>query len=301
MLNLNDLLLFVRVVQNKGFAAAGRATGIPKSTLSKRVSALEQHLRVRLVQRTSRSFAVTEAGAEVYRHATAMLAAAEAAEGAVQGRLAEPAGTVRLTASVPTSQFRLATLLPELALTYPKIRLQLHVSDRFVDIVREGFDIAVRSHFAPLPDSDLVHRRLGLQPNILVASADYVSHRGMPSDPKDLAAHDGLLAAVSPPCWQLERADGATAEARPGIRMVADETTVLLGALRAGLGVACLPAEFCRDELADGTLVRVLDDWTAGGVTTSLLMPTRRGLLPSVRAVADFLAERLSRSEPQRQ
>src|SRR3990170_2884020 len=155
MLNLNDLLVFVRVVDHGGFAAASRALGIPKSTLSQRLSALEKAIGVRLVQRTSRSFVVTEIGRDFHRHAAAMLIEAEAAEHVVKGRLAEPSGTVRITASLPIAQFRLAPLLPRLAASYPKIRIMLHVTDRFVDIVQEGFDIAIRHHFAPLPDTDL--------------------------------------------------------------------------------------------------------------------------------------------------
>ncbi|HEX8661058.1 MAG TPA: LysR family transcriptional regulator, partial [Brevundimonas sp.] len=130
VLNLNDLQAFVQVVDHGGFTAAGRALGVPKSTLSKRLSDLETAIGVRLVQRTSRSFAVTEIGRDFYRHAAAMLIEAEAAENVVKGRLAEPSGTVRITASLPIAQFRLASLLPRLAASFPKVRIMLDVSDR---------------------------------------------------------------------------------------------------------------------------------------------------------------------------
>jgi DNA-binding transcriptional LysR family regulator len=294
MLNLNDLLVFVQVVDHGGFAAAGRALGIPKSTLSKRLSELEKAIGVRLVQRTSRSFAVTEIGRDFHRHAAAMLIEAAAAEHIIKGRLAEPSGTVRITASLPIAQFRLATLLPRLAAGYPKVRIMLDVSDRFVDIVQEGFDIAIRNHFAPLPDTDLVQRRIYYDPAWLVASADYIRENGMPSRPEEANGLDGLMASSSDRVWTLHDGEGAVAEIAPSPRYFANETVSLREAARAGLGVACLASSFCAPLIESGALVRILPDWTARGVATTLLMPHRRGQLPSVRVVADHLIAELS-------
>ena len=294
MLNLNDLLVFVQVVNHGGVAAAGRALGIPKSTLSKRLSELEKAIGVRLIQRTSRSFAVTEIGRDFHRHAAAMLIEAEAAEDVIKGRLAEPSGTVRITASLPIAQFHLASLLPRLAASYPKVRIVLDVSDRFVDIVQEGFDIAIRNHFAPLPDTDLVQRRIHRDPAWLVASAGYFREKGMPSRPEDINGLDGLMASSSDRAWTLRDGEGAVAELTPSPRYVANETVSLLEAAKAGLGVACLASSFCASLIESGALVRILPGWTARGVTTTLLMPHRRGQLPSVRMVADHLIDELS-------
>jgi DNA-binding transcriptional LysR family regulator len=299
MLNLNDLRLFALVVDHGGFAPAARHLAVPKSTLSKRVAALESQLGVRLLQRTSRSFSVTEAGRDLHRHATAMLVEAEAAEHTVRGRMAEPTGTVRITASVPTAQLLLAPLLPGLARALPKVGIVLQATDRFVDIVQEGIDIALRSHFAPLPDSGLVQRQLEYDPGWLVASPAYLLERGEPSQPEDLASHDGLLVDPGQAAWRLADGHGRTTDATPFPRFHADEAVVLLEAARAGLGIACLPAKLCRALIAGGVLRRVLPDWNAGGVTTTLLMPHRRGLLPSVRAVADFLVEQLRSGDSQ--
>lgn len=298
MLNLNDLFVFVQVVKHGGVAAAGRALGVPKSTLSKRLSELEKAIGVRLIQRTSRSFAVTEIGRDFHRHAAAMLIEAEAAEDVIKGRLAEPSGTVRITASLPIAQFRLAPLLPRLAVTYPKIRVVLDVSDRLVDIVQEGFDIAIRNHFAPLPDTDLVQRRIHDDPAWLVASADYIGKKGMPSRPGEANGLDGLMASPSDRVWTLHDGQGAVADVEPLPRYVANETVSLLEAAKAGLGVACLASSFCARLIESGALVRILPGWTARGVTTTLLMPHRRGLLPSVRVVADHLIDELSRRPP---
>lgn len=294
MLNLNDLLVFVQVVDHGGFAAAGRALGIPKSTLSKRLSELEKAIGVRLVQRTSRSFTVTEIGRDFHRHAAAMLIEAEAAEHVIKGRLAEPSGTVRITASLPIAQFRLAPILPRLAASYPKVRIMLDVSDRFVDIVQEGFDIAIRNHFAPLPDTELVQRRIDYDPAWLVASLDYIRKNGMPSRPEEANGLDGIMASSSERVWTLHDGQGVVAEVTPSPRHIANETVSLREAARAGLGVACLAGSFCAPLIESGALVRILPDWTARGVATTLLMPHRRGQLPSVRVVADHLIAELS-------
>ncbi|WP_041409376.1 LysR substrate-binding domain-containing protein [Sinorhizobium fredii] len=293
MANLNDFTFFVHVVDHRGFAPAARALNIPKSTLSKRVAELEKDLGARLINRTSRRFAVTETGEDFYRHAAAMLIEAEAAENVVKGRLSEPSGAVRITASVPTAQLSLAPLLPELALAYPKIRVMLHATDRFVDIVQEGFDMAVRDHFAPLPDSGLVQRRVGSQSKLLVAAPAYLNQRGLPAGAESLAEHDGLMTSLISQGWLMEHRDGTSVEISPNPRFVADESRVLLAAALAGLGITALPGKLCQEEIASGALVHILPEWTAGKVTTTILMPHRRGQLPSVRAAVDFIAARL--------
>lgn len=289
MRNLNDYYFFVQVVEQGGFAPAARHTGMPKSTLAKRVAALEAELGVRLIQRTSRRFTVTELGQQFYRHAAAMLIEADAAEDIVKGRLAEPSGTVRITASVPTAQGLLAKALVELAVAYPKIHVSLHVTDRFVDMVQEGFDIAVRNHFAPLPDSGLVQRRVASEPICLVASPAYLAARGTPRLPQDLQQHSGLISSMAGGPWRLESDNGVMVEVALTPRMHADESTVLLHAAQEGLGIACLPRHMCEAAIAAGRVQRVLPEWRAGTVTTTLLMPHRRGQLPSVRLVADAI------------
>ncbi|MES2939646.1 MAG: LysR substrate-binding domain-containing protein [Pseudomonadota bacterium] len=293
MLNLNDLLLFAQAVEAGGFAPASRRHATPKSTLSKRVAALEASVGARLIQRSSRSFQLTDVGRAFYEHARAALIEVEAAAQTVQRRLAEPSGPVRLTASLPTTQFRLAPLLPELARRHPKLELQLHATDRFVDLAQEGFDIAVRSHFAPLPDSDLVQRQLTVEPVLLVASPAYLQEQGKPRHPRDLAEHCGLLTGPDAGTWTLRAAGSKEERATPKRRLVADESVVLINAATAGLGIAPSPLSICSGALARGELVRVLPRWEAGTVRTTVLMTHRRGQLPSVRAVVEFLAERI--------
>ncbi|MCC5812677.1 MAG: LysR family transcriptional regulator [Ectothiorhodospiraceae bacterium] len=294
MLNLNDLQVFVQVVDHGGFTAASRRLGVPKSTLSKRVKELEKRAGVRLIHRTSRSFTVTELGQDFYRHASAMLIEAEAAENVIKGRLAEPSGTVRVTASVPTVQHALAPLLPKIVSAYPRVRVVLYATDRFVDVIQDGFDIAIRDHFDPLPDSSLVQRRIGVAPFWLVASEGHARELGNPVQPSDIEGRDGLFTTQGETGWTLQNGEGGACRVSLQPRYYANESTALLEAAKAGLGIACLPSGLCAESIDAGTLQRILPDWTAGKVTTTLLMPHRRGQLPSVRVVADLLVNALS-------
>lgn len=281
-------------MEHGGFAAASRRLGVPKSTISKRVAQLEASLGARLIQRTSRSFTLTEVGRDFHEHARAAMIEAEAAERVVRRRTVEPSGPVRLTVSVPVAQVYLSASIPKLVRAYPKIELFVDVTDRFVDIVQEGYDIAVRSHFAPLPPSGLVQRPVSVEPFILVAAPSYLAGRDPIETPTELAAHRGLVSDRSARTWRLFGPEGRRIDVAPIPVMVANESTVLAGAAEAGLGIAVLPASFCRARLRAGSLVRVLPAWDAGRVTTTLLMPHRRGQLPAVRATAEFLITALA-------
>ena len=294
-MKLNDLAYFVAVVERRGFAAAAEVMQVPKSSVSKRIAALEKDLGVRLIQRTTRRFQVTEAGDDVYRHAAAALLEAEAARDAVQRRLAEPRGLVRVSAAMTTVQMALAELVPIFADRHPKVQIALTATNRFVDLVHDGFDVAVRAHRAPLASSDYLQRRLGFSPNHLVASPGYLARKGMPEAPGALEQHDAILADISQATsiWTLEAADGDKVEVGGTPRIFADDPGTLLNAALSGLGIANLPRGMCWPAIRDGRLVPVLPDWRSGGVTISLLSPHRRGQLPSVRAVIDFLADGL--------
>lgn len=289
MLNLNDLRMFVQAVESGGFTAAARRLGSPKSTISKRVAELEAELGARLIHRTSRSFTLTELGREFYEHARAAIIEAEAAQNVVRQRMAEPIGTVRITASVPVAQFQLAEHLPGLLQAYPKIEVQLHVTDRFVDLVHENFDIAVRSHRSALPDTGLVQRRMSVERTILVAAPAYLERRGMPRTPHDLSQHDGVNGSLSVRNWLLRNDSNEEMTVTPRSSFAADEAGMLLQAAKAGLGIVCVPETIARASLARGELVHVLPDWFENTITTTILTPHRRGQLPAVRAVIDHL------------
>ena len=189
MQDLNDLYYFAMVVDHGGFAAAERALGIPKSRLSRRITQLESDLGVRLLQRSTRRFAVTDVGNSVYRHAQTMLAEANAAREVVDRLSAEPRGVVRVSVPVGLAQQQMPRLLPEFLARYPQVRLQLHVSNRKVDLINEGFDVALRVRSRLDDDGGLVMRSFGEIQELLVASPRYLDGMGRPTDPDQLAEH----------------------------------------------------------------------------------------------------------------
>lgn len=298
METLTELFTYAKVVESEGFTAAARKLGLPKSTLSKRVSELERRLGVSLIARSSRAFRVTELGEEVYRHAKAMIAEADAAASAVQRRRSEPAGIVRLTASAATIQSGLNQILHRLAEEHAKVQVILHASNTYVDLLQEGFDLAVRAHYEPLKDSSLFQRRLGTPPAVLVASRSYLERHGAPESPRDLDSHAGLFHAptIRPATWRLRSAGHRPMDAQPHPRMYADEPSALVSAAIAGLGIAALPMGLCRAELERRALIRVLPGWDAGRASVSVLAVRKADALPSVRVVRDFLVANLPRA-----
>ena len=293
MLDLNDVFYFVQVVEKKGISAAARALDLPKSTVSRHILALETVLGARLIQRTTRTFAVTEIGQEFYAHAVATLIEAETAENVVRQRMADPSGTIRFSCSVALAQLGLAELIPRFMTLFPRIRIVQHATNRLVDPVQEGFDVCLRAHSTPLPASTLIQRRLVDIPWHLFAGPAYLARKGTPANPDDLAAHDGvgLRQTDEAHVWSLtyeQRPDKkATVAYAPCLQ--SDDMGTLKVAARM-LGIVALPGYVGRKEVESGLLVRVLPQWHAGIATLSILMPSRRGLLPSVRAFIDFLS-----------
>jgi DNA-binding transcriptional LysR family regulator len=292
VLDLNDFYYFVQVVDRGGFTAAGRSLRMPKSTLSYRIQQLETGLGVRLLNRTSRRFGVTDAGADFYRHAVGVLQQAERAEDVMRERLSEPTGVVRFTTGVATAQFAMKEIICDFILRHPKVDLVQHVTDQQVDLIGENYDVAIRAHSSPLPDSTLVQRTLAPAPWFLFAGAAYLETHGAPKHPTDLADRPSLFMMRDKvtPAWRLSHEDGreVTLPLRP--RLLSDDMVALKHAAQRGLGVVALPAYVCREELRSGALTRILPDWRAGFGTISALIPYRHGLLPSVRAFVDHLA-----------
>jgi DNA-binding transcriptional LysR family regulator len=293
VLDLNDFFYFVHVVDRGGFTAAGRTLRIPKSTLSHRIQQLETKLGVRLLNRTSRRFAMTDAGVEFHRHAVVMLREAELAETAMRQRLSEPTGTVRCTAAVATMQFAMRDMVADFLVRYPKVNVVAHATDKNVDIVGENYDVAIRAHTDPLPDSTLVQRTLTPAPWFLFAGSAYLDANGTPQALQDLRSHPSLfmmrtgVAAV----WRLRHSSKAKELVMPlAPRLLSDDMIGLKQAAIAGLGVVALPGYVCRDEVRSGALRRVLPAWQAGDSTITALIPYRQGLLPSVRVFIDHLA-----------
>lgn len=293
MRDLNDLYFFVQIVDHGGFAPAGRALGIPKSRLSRRMQMLEERLGARLIQRSTRRFSVTEAGREFYDHCVAMLVEADAAEETIARSRAEPMGKVRFSCPTALLYFQVADMLARYMAAHPKVEVELESTNRRVDVIREGFDFAIRVRFPPLEETDLVMRRLGPSPQHLLASPTLLRGLPRPLVPADLATLPSV--DLGPPqrehVWSLEGPDGATAEVRHAPRLVTDDMVALCFAATRGIGVVQLPTMMAGAHLADGRLVDVLPDWAPRSGIVHAVFPSRRGLLPSVRSLIDFLAE----------
>jgi DNA-binding transcriptional LysR family regulator len=295
MPELDDFYYFAKVVEHGGYAAAARSLSIPKSRLSRHVSALEERLGVRLVNRSTRRFVVTEVGQEVQRHAVAMLAEADAALHAVEFARAEPRGLLKASCPVALAQSGLADILPEFLARHPQVRLNLHVSNRRVDVLNEGFDVALRVRTRPSGEDGLVMRTFRELRELLVASRVYLESRAALTHPQQLAEVDtlGFAPESDRQSWELTGPEGASARVEHAPRLVCHDFAVLRAAALAGLGIALLPESVVRADLAAGRLERVLPAWNLPQGICHVVFPTRRGLLPAVRAFIDFLAQRL--------
>lgn len=286
--DLNDYAYFAEVVAHGGFAAAGRALREPKSKLSRRVAGLEERLGLRLIERSSRRFRVTETGQAFYERCRAMLAEAEQAEALVAQAQAEPHGRIRF--SCPTGLVGPVTgLINAFLARFPKVRLQLVATDRAVDLIGERIDLALRVRTSLTTDAALTMRSLGMSLRILVASpalASQVLHvedlAALPTLATDTASEDIE--------WQLEAEDGRKQVVRLQPRMGCEDMAAVRDAAIDGLGIAMLPDHVCRLALEQGQLVRILPDWHGLKGMVHLVFTTRRGLSPAVRALIDHLA-----------
>lgn len=293
MQDLNDLYYFAQVVDHGGFAPAGRALGMPKSKLSRRIALLEERLGVRLIQRSTRRFSVTEIGQTYYAHCKAVLVEAEAAQEAIDVTRSEPRGVVRMTCPVALLDTRIGDMLAQFMVANPRIEVHLEATDRRVDLVSEGVDIAIRVRPPPLQDTDLVMRVLADRGQCLVASPALLQQFGAPKSPADLARLPSLDMGVpqNEHVWSLHGPDGAQALIHHRPRLITASIPALRSAAVAAAGVVQLPTMMLVEQFARDELVRVVPEWTPRREIIHAVFASRRGLLPSVRALLDFLAE----------
>lgn len=295
MQDLNDLYYFAQVVEQGGFSAAARTLDIPKSRLSRRISQLEERLGVRLLQRTTRRLRLTTAGERYLRYCREMTASARAAEDAMRQLQSEPSGPVVVSCPVSLAQQILAPLLPEFLDTWPAVSVQVMVTNRRIDLIREGVDLALRVRTRLDTDAELVVRRLGTAMGALVASPSYLQRHGMPESPQDLQNHITLSFNEPQPevHWALRNLQGEEMELTVRPQLCCNDFIMLSQAAVRGRGIALLPDEAVREEMRRGQLVRVLPDWRSPEGIVHCIYPSRRGMMPAVRALLDFLSERL--------
>jgi DNA-binding transcriptional LysR family regulator len=295
--DLNAAWVLVRVVQTGSFRKAAQSLGMPKSTVSRRVAELEEQLGAQLLLRTTRTLALTDAGAAFIEEAEAAFARLEAAEAAVSELQREPRGKLRVTSTVPLGQLLLGPIVADFLAAHPLVEVQLHLTDRSVDLVTERFDVALRA--GELPDSSLVAKRVGASRHRVVASPAYLKKHGTPDRPADLASHaclrfnkQGMPARTT---WSFGRGARAIEIAVAG-PLVSDDFATLRIAAERGIGIARLPFPIVRDAIAKGRLVRVLEAYTPKPTPLHLLHVGAERLPPRTRAFLDFVEPRLVRA-----
>lgn len=294
MQDLNDLYYFVQVVEHQGFAPAGRVLGIPKSKLSRRIALLEERLGVRLIQRSTRRFSVTEIGQIYFSHCKAMLVEAEAAQEAIERTRTEPCGIVRMTCPITLLDANIGTMVADYMIGNPGVSVHLEATDRRVDVIGEGIDVAIRARTPPLEDSDLALRVLAERTWCLVGSPALLAGRTLPLMPADLPSLPSVDMGPPQPqhVWSLRGPDGAAVSIPHRPRLVTDNMHALRVAAVHGVGIAQLPTMVVMEELRRGSLLRIAPDWAARSGIVHAVFPSRRGLLPSVRSLLDHLAAR---------
>jgi len=291
--DLEGLAIFAKVVELRSFAEAAAELKLSKATVSKAISRIEARLGARLINRTSRRLALTDAGRQLAGRAAHILAEGEAAEDDALAQATVPRGLVRLAAPMSFALLHVAPLLPEFLATFSEVSIDLHLSDAMVDVVAEGFDAAIR--IAVLPDSSLVARRLREMPRYLVGSPTYLEKHGRPKHPLHLAQHRCISYSytMTPEIWRFTRG-GKSASVRPSGPLRVNNGDAMMPALIAGTGLGILPEFILRDALAANRLERLLPDWTLPSGAVYWVTPPGGPRPKRVELLADFLVEKLA-------
>ncbi|SFX65243.1 LysR family transcriptional regulator [Marinospirillum alkaliphilum] len=294
MKDITNLALFAQVIEHGSFSQAARVLGIPKSTLSRRIADLEEEQGVRLLHRTTRKLMLTDIGKEFLVHCRALLAAAQAAEQVTQMVQERPRGRVRVSCPYAVSQHMLIKHIPDFMAQYPEVVVDLMVTNKPVNLLDDQVDIALRVR-ANLEDSSLIVRPLAPSLQALVAHPDYVAAQGEPHHPSDLVTWASLSMPYSSGryVYELTSPQGERVTLSHQPRLLSDDLWLLREAAACKQGLAMLPQDLCRSYLADGRLVQVLPDWQLPVNHLHLVYQHRRGLLPAVRVLIDWLVERL--------
>jgi DNA-binding transcriptional LysR family regulator len=293
-MDLNELVVFAKVVEAGSFVGASRELSIPKSTVSRKVSELEERLGARLLQRTTRQLSLTDAGRAYYRHAARVLHELGEAELAVTRMQEVPRGLLRVT--TPINVAYLGRLFTTFLEAFPEVSLELVCTQRVVDLVEEGFDVSLR--IGRLADSSLIARYLGSEKSHVVASPAFLAGRTLPKHPDDLKGVPVLAfgALPDPQTWRLVRGDEhAKVSFEP--RFVVNDLDLVHRAVLEGIGVALLPSHRICDDLNEGRLARVLPEWCAPATPFHAVYPSTRHLSPKVKAFVDHLQEKFAEVE----
>ena len=295
--SISGMITFARVVEANSFSEAARRLGISKSAVSKQIARLEDRLGARLLNRTTRRISPTEVGAAFYERCARIVAEVEEAELAVTRLQAEPRGVLRVNAPMSFGILHLAPAIAVFMKRYPDLEIDLTLNDRFVDLIDEGYDLAIR--IGTMADSSLIARKLAPSRLVACAAPAYLRRHGLPATPRDLAEHDCLVYSLATvgDLWKFSDADGKPQPVRVTARLKVNNGDVMRDIAVAGLGLTVLPTFIAAKALEAGTLVPVLTDHRLPETAVSAVYPQNRHLSPKIRVFVDFLAGRFG-SEP---
>lgn len=291
MQNLNDYYYFVQVVKFQGFTKASEALGITKSKLSRRITDLEARLNVRLIQRSTRKFTVTELGEQFYQHCLKILSQVDETENFIQSTLNdELCGNIKISCPVALVQMPVAQMIARFLQSYPQVNIQLIATNERVDVIEQGIDLAIRVRSLPLTDSDLIVRDLDAWQHVLVASHDFIQQRKSIESFDDLKALPSIGFHRPKHVWEFQHdRTGAKQQMTYQPRLKTDSFAAMKEAMLQGVGVVSLPKVFVREELARGEIIELLPEWSLPQGVIHVAYASRQGMLPAVRSLLDFL------------
>ncbi|MCT7940745.1 MULTISPECIES: LysR family transcriptional regulator [Shewanella] len=296
MPDLNGMMLFTAVVRANGFSQAARDIGQPKSTISRKVAQLEEELGVRLLQRDSRNISLTQIGALFFQHCETISQEIEAAKAIIENTHSDIAGSLRIAIPVSFSQEVIGHLCSSFMRLYPNIELDIQFTDNDIGLVGEGYDIAIK--YGPLQSSDLVARLLFERQPILVASPNYIKKHGAPATPQELTKHQGILlgTSLSAPIWSIGKGNRKIMATFQRKVRVNSAKMVKRFALD-DFGIALLSNTSCKQEIASGSLVPILQEWPMDPIKVYGVYSSRRQLASNISAFLDFISKRYSNQE----
>ena len=291
MIDLNEIALFVRVVEAGSFAGAARLLHLPRATVSRRIAHLEDSLGTRLLQRTTRSLGLTDAGRRYFERCRDALATVEEANGQLAGAQLVPSGTIRISAPADSDGLYLSDLVAEFLRQHPRVKVELLLTDERLNLVRERIDVAFR--MGKLSDSTLIVRKLGTSDWLICASPKYLKAAGLPRTPADLARHSCVVhgPSIEGATWSLRGPKGA-AVVQLNAAVAANTMSFVREAALAGLGIVLLPGPMVAPYLRSGALVRILEPYRRAATSIQLVYPTRRHLSAATKAFIDFVVGR---------
>lgn len=291
---MHSMAVFKRVVEAKSFSAVARETNMSQSTVSKHIASLEERLDTKLLNRSTRSLKLTEAGKEYYQHCIRILNDFQEAEASIGKGKIDPTGTLRISTSAAFGRTYILPFLNEFLSTYPDIKIDLMFGDKYTDLVKEGIDLAIR--IGPLEDSSLIAKKIGSSPRVVVASPEYLVKHGRPKKPADLIKHSCLFYSLqkSPDLWYFNSTQEGDESIRVSGRVKASSPDAVCDATLEGLGISILGEWYVREHIKKGRLIRILPDYKPTAYDIHAVYPERRFVPQKVKRMIEFIADNIN-------